>query len=153
MTPPHFYIFVIIFPLKRIWSFILTNLNPLHLRIICSKFDWIWPAGSGEEDFKNLLFRDYLPFEKGYPFRLNKLESPLPKDDLCQVWLKLAQRFWRRSRKCKSLHTDRQTDSKTDGRRATKKAHSSFQLRWAKMILKKWSHFKLLWYALEEELL
>ena len=29
-------------------------------------------------------------------FHLNKLESPLPKDALCQVWLKLAQWFWRR---------------------------------------------------------
>jgi hypothetical protein len=37
-----------------------------------------------------LLFRYYLPLEKGYPLHLNKLESPLPKDDLCQVWLKLA---------------------------------------------------------------
>jgi hypothetical protein len=28
---------------------------------------------------------------------MNKLESPLPiKDDLYQVWLKLAQWFWRR---------------------------------------------------------
>jgi hypothetical protein len=26
---------------------------------------------------------------------LNKLESPPPKDDLSQVWLKLAQWFWR----------------------------------------------------------
>jgi hypothetical protein len=34
--------------------------------------------------------------EKGYPLLLNKLESPSPKDDLCQVWLKLAQWFWRR---------------------------------------------------------
>jgi hypothetical protein len=31
---------------------------------------------------------------------------PSPKDDLCQVWLKLAKWFWRRSRKCKSLQTD-----------------------------------------------
>jgi hypothetical protein len=27
---------------------------------------------------------------------LCKLESPLPNGDLCQVWLKLAQWFWRR---------------------------------------------------------
>jgi hypothetical protein len=33
--------------------------------------------------------------ERGYPLSLNKLESPSPKDDLCQVWLKLAQWFWR----------------------------------------------------------
>ena len=27
---------------------------------------------------------------------LNKLESSSPKDALCQVWLKLAQWFWRK---------------------------------------------------------
>jgi hypothetical protein len=62
-----------------------------------------------------LLFRYYLPLEKGYPLHLNKHESPSPKDDLCQFWLKLAQWFWRRSRKCKSLQTDGKTDGLTDG--------------------------------------
>jgi hypothetical protein len=38
----------------------------------------------------------YLPLEKGTALHLNKLESPSSKDDLCQVWLKLAQWFWRR---------------------------------------------------------
>jgi hypothetical protein len=51
---------------------------------------WFW-----RRKFFNLLFRYYLPLEKGYPLGLKKLESPLPKDDLCQVWLKLAQWFWR----------------------------------------------------------
>jgi hypothetical protein len=37
---------------------------------------------------------------------------PLPKNDLCQLWLQLAQRFWRRSWKCKSL-TDRRQDGQT----------------------------------------
>ena len=46
-----------------------------------------------------LLFRNYLPLEKGGVLHLNKLESPSPKDTLCQVWLKLAQWFLRRSRK------------------------------------------------------
>ena len=55
----------------------------------------------GEEDFLNFvnvfsLFRNYLPLEKGAALHLNKLESPSPKDALCQVWLKLAQWFWRR---------------------------------------------------------
>jgi hypothetical protein len=40
----------------------------------------------------SLLF----PLEKGYPLCLNKPEFPIPKDDLCQVWLKLDQCFWRR---------------------------------------------------------
>ena len=43
-----------------------------------------------------LLFRNYLPLEKDGALHFNKLESPLPKDALCQVWLKLAQWFWRR---------------------------------------------------------
>ena len=37
---------------KRIyWFFIWRNLNPLHPRLICAKFGWNWPSGSGEEDF------------------------------------------------------------------------------------------------------
>jgi hypothetical protein len=44
------------------------------------------------------------------------------------IWLKLAQWFWR-SRKCKSLQTDGKTD---DGTKAIRIAHLSFQLRWAK---------------------
>ena len=43
-----------------------------------------------------LLFGNYLPLEKGGTLHLNKLESPLPMDTLFQVWLKLAQWFWRR---------------------------------------------------------
>jgi hypothetical protein len=42
------------------------------------------------------LFRYYLPLEKGYPHRLNKVESLLPMNDLYQVRLKLAQWFWQR---------------------------------------------------------
>ena len=71
---------------------------------------------------------------------LKKLESPSPRDTLCQVWLKLAQWFWRRRWKCEKF-TDRQTDRRTDGRtdgqtddgrQVIRKAHLSFQLRWAK---------------------
>jgi hypothetical protein len=42
------------------------------------------------------LFCYYLPLERGYPLLLNKLECSSSKNDLCQVWLKLAQWFWRR---------------------------------------------------------
>ena len=35
-----------------------------------------------------LLIRNYLPLEKGGALHLNKVESPSPKDALCQVWLK-----------------------------------------------------------------
>jgi hypothetical protein len=64
---------------------------------------------------------------------LYNTESSLPKDDLCQLWLKLAQWFWRRSWKCKSLTDRHQTDGQTDdGLKAIREAHLSFQLRWAK---------------------
>jgi hypothetical protein len=43
-----------------------------------------------------LLFRYYLPLERGNPLHLYKLKFPPPKDDICQVSLKLAQWFWRR---------------------------------------------------------
>ena len=34
----------------------------------------------------HIKFKDYLPFEGGPVLHLNKLESPLSKDDLYQVW-------------------------------------------------------------------
>jgi hypothetical protein len=43
-----------------------------------------------------LLVCYYLPLERGNSLHLDKLKSPLLKDDLCQVCLKLAQWFWRR---------------------------------------------------------
>jgi hypothetical protein len=89
-------------------------LNPLHPRTICNKFDWIWQAGSGGEDFKNF---QCMFIREGRSRSLNKLGTPSPKDNLCQVWLKLALWFWRRSWKCKSLQTNGQT---TDSERSEK---------------------------------
>ena len=43
-----------------------------------------------------LLFRNYLPLERGGGLYLNKREPPSPKDALCQVWLKLSLCFLRR---------------------------------------------------------
>ena len=60
-----------------------------------------WPSSSGE---------------KGLTLQLNKLESHLPNDALCQDWLILAQWFLKRTQKCESLQTDRQRDGQTDRR-------------------------------------
>jgi hypothetical protein len=46
-----FCIFVIISTLNRTWPFIWTIYNFLYPTMLCAKFDWNWPAGSGEEDF------------------------------------------------------------------------------------------------------
>ena len=55
---------------------------------------WRWRL----QNFVNvfLLFRNHLPLERDSTLHLNTLESPSLKDALCQVWLKLAQWFWRR---------------------------------------------------------
>ena len=73
---------------------------PSHKDVLCQVWlklvQWFWRRRFF--NFVNVfsLLRNYLPFEKGGALHLNKLESPLPKDALCQVWLKLAQWFWRR---------------------------------------------------------
>ena len=66
-------------------------MSPLHKRMLCDKFRWNWLGGSGKEDFRN-----YFPLEKGVVLHMNKHESPLPNEALCQVWLKLARWFWKR---------------------------------------------------------
>ena len=43
-----------------------------------------------------LQFCNYLPLAKGLVLNLNKLETPSPKDAFCQVWVNLAEWFWRR---------------------------------------------------------
>jgi hypothetical protein len=99
------------------------NLYQVWLNLAC----WIWRIFLKKIVSVFLLFCNCLLFEKGYPLRLNKPESPSPKDDLCQVWLKLVQWFWRRNRKSKSLQTDKETVA---GQQAIRIAHLSFQLRW-----------------------
>ena len=48
-----FSLFLSYLPLEKSGPFIWTNLNPLHLSMLCAKFDWNWPSGFGE-DFLNL---------------------------------------------------------------------------------------------------
>ena len=68
------------------------------------------------------LFRNYLPMEKGMAHLLQKLESPLSKDALCQVWLKLTKWFWRKW-KCEKFK-----GRWTDRRRTTDHPKSSIEL-------------------------
>ena len=43
--------------MKNKWSFIWTNLNHLHQRMLSAKFGWNWPCGSGEEEHVNFLWQ------------------------------------------------------------------------------------------------
>ena len=81
------------------WFFIWRNLNPYHPRMLVRRLIEIDSVVLEKKIFKFRLcifsIKNYLPLEKDGALHLNKLESPL-KDALCQVWLKLAQWFWRR---------------------------------------------------------
>ena len=86
----------------------------------CLKFAWFWPFGA-------------LPLgpHGDHTYYLNNFESPTPKDDSCQVWLKSNHAFSRRRWKCKKF-TDDGRRTTHDGRKRTAIAHSSLRLRWAK---------------------
>ena len=95
----YFRYFVIISPSKKGGALNLNKLEfPLPKDALCHV--WLKLAkrfwGRKFLNFVNVfsLFLIYPPpLEKGRVLHLNKLESPLPKDALCQVWLKLDQWF------------------------------------------------------------
>ena len=92
-----FYILAIISPWKQTIIMIWINLNSFHPRILLAKFGWNWPNSWFLKDHTLFLhFCDYLPFEEGQALSLNQLDTPSPKDDKYQVWMKLDQWFWRR---------------------------------------------------------
>ena len=95
----YFRYFSIIPPSKR-GPFIWTNLNPLHLRMLCAKCSWNWNCGSGEENlnFVKIFLVLWSPLGKGRGLHLKILEFASPKDALYKGWLKLAYWFWRRSK-------------------------------------------------------
>ena len=80
-----------------------------------------------------LQFRNYLPLEKGGALYLNKLESPSPKDVLCQFdpeVLEKKMKMW------KLYDSSDAKDDNDNGKQINfdQKAHLSLRLRWAKII-------------------
>ena len=73
-----------------------------------------------------LPFRNYLYLEKGVALHSNKIESPLPKDALCQVLVEIDVVVLKKKMKMWTLYRQ------TDGRQAIRKAHIIVLLRWAK---------------------
>ena len=76
---------------------------------------WFWRRRFFHFVNVSSLFRNYLPLEKGGALHLNKLESPSPKDALCQVSLKLAQWLWRRRWKREKFMTTTTTTTDNHG--------------------------------------
>ena len=118
-----------------------TNLNSFHQKMLCAKFGWNWPSGSGE-DFFNVVnaflqLGYHLPLGMGVALHLNKVGLLVSKNALCQVWLKLSKWFQRRS-KCEKL-TDGQMDDK---QQTIRKVHLSFQLKVHTACALRWKHRK-----------
>ena len=83
---------------KNWMAHICENLNSLHPGMVYEKLGWNWLSFPVEGDFK--MFFSYCIFaiiflvEK--KTRATSFEFPFLEDALCQVWLKLAEWFWRR---------------------------------------------------------
>jgi hypothetical protein len=92
-------------PFSRLLRHVWRCRGPILTRILTGS--WFWRRRLSKLFSVFLLFCYNLPLGKGIPLHLNKFESPSPKTDLCQLWLKLAQWFFWRSRKCISLQTDK----------------------------------------------
>ena len=86
-------------PLRtRAWSFIWTTLNTHHTRMLCAKLYDIVLMVLEKKIFKCLkLFLPLSPFGRGrYPLFEHTWIPIISKSALCQIWLKLAQWFWRK---------------------------------------------------------
>ena len=68
------------------WPYIWTKLNPLHPRMLCAKFGWNWPSGSGEDENVNSLQMDRRTDNR----RIKKLTWAFSSDELIKFnknWL------------------------------------------------------------------
>lgn len=75
------------------------------------------------------MILNYLSFKECITLYMKKLKFCSPSVALCDIWLKLAQWFWRRSRKC-----EKSTEGQTLYKKWSEKLTLSLQLRWAKKV-------------------
>jgi hypothetical protein len=97
------------------------------LALNLNKFDQLVPEMKIFENFQCIFTLCYfLPLENGIHLHWNNLESPSPKDDLCQVCMvKLAQ--WL-VEEVKNVKDYRQMDRQMYGQRTTGDQNSSLEL-------------------------
>ena len=86
-----------------VYELLILKKNPIsrYIMMLCAKVSWNYFSGSGEE-ISSIYFCYFviILLGKGCGPDLHKLEFLLFRDTLCQVWLKLAQCFWRRFLYC-----------------------------------------------------
>jgi hypothetical protein len=127
MTPPHFYIFVIISPLKRTCRpFIWTNLNSLHPRVSCIEFDWFWPAGSGDFSVYFYSFAIISPWRRVIPFFWTNLNPLYPKIICAKSGCIWSSGF---GEEVENVKVYGRTDRQLDNRRSKNKVYNSFVTR------------------------
>ena len=144
----YFRYFVIISAWKRVEPLIWTNLNPLHPRMHWAKFGWNWPNGSGEEDFLFLpMYYHYFviisPWKRTGPFIWTNLNPLHPRMFCAKFGWNRPSGSGEEDENVKSLQmSDGQTD---DRQQVIRKAHLSFQLRWANKINIWWNVYFNRW--------
>ena len=130
--------------------------SPLPKDALCQVWlklaQWFWrpslveigPLVLEEKILKHLsvYFRYFVifsPWKRTWSFTsIWKSKFPLPKDALCQIWLKLAQ-YVVLEKKIKMWKACKHTDG---GQQAIRKAHLSIQFRWAtKTTLLSWQNY------------
>ena len=79
----YFYYFQIISPLRRVWPFIWTNLNPFTQNVLFQvwlKLDqWFWRRRFFKVFNVFLLFHNYCPLRRAYPLIWTNLNPPHPR--------------------------------------------------------------------------
>ena len=94
---------------------------------------WFWRTRFFNYFNAFYLFRNYLPWKGTGPFIWTHLNPLHPRMHCAKFGWNWPRGSGEEDENVKSLQTDGRTDRQTDdGRQVIKKAHSSFQLRWAK---------------------
>ena len=135
----YFHHFVIISPWKRAGSFIWTNLNPLHPRMLCAKFGWNWLSGSGEEDFLilSMYFHYFIiifPWKRAGPFIWTNLNPIYPRMLCAKFGWNWPSVSGEEDENVKSLQTDGQMDGQTDGRTDGQTDRQTTDDRWSEKL-------------------
>ena len=98
--------FVNVFFAISVLSPLEKGLNPNHQRMLCAKFGWNWPRGSGDENFSSIFFC-YFIIICPWTLHLNWLKSPkksfvpsLIRKAHLNLWLRWAKTW----RKRKNIH-------------------------------------------------
>ena len=105
----------------------LSFLKIVHFTFLARRFWW--------RRFLNVvtvfvLYRYHLHLEKGVLLPLTKVESPVHKDILYQVWLKLTKWFWKRKMNVWKVYND-EYDREWKSEKPLKSDNSvSFDKRW-----------------------